>query len=380
LIPIGEKVLAGMFFLNECPIIILFDSGSSHGFMSSACTKKAKLSLVASGTPYLIVTLGGQVDADRIVHRAPLDLFGQVFEIDLIILSGPGIDDILGMSWMKWHKAVLDIVARLVHLNSPVYGKVTLHLHVISRIKASLHYVVEKKIEDIHVVREFPNVFPDDLSGMPPERAIKFKIELQPGTTPIAKSLYRMMPMESAELKVQLKDLLDKGYIRPSSSPWGCPALFVKKKDEVLRLCEDYRPLNAATIKNKYPLPRIDLLFDKLEGAELFSKIDLHSGYYQIKIHVEDIPNTAFSMTYGFYEYLIVSFGLTNVPTHFMYLMNFVFMLELDKSIVVSIVDILIYSKSMEEHEEHLRVVLQRLGEHQLYAKFSKCEFWINEV
>jgi hypothetical protein len=148
-----------------------------------------------------------------------------------------------------------------------VYGKVTLHLPVISRIKASLHHVVEKKMEEIHVVREFLDVFSDDLPGMPPERAIEFKIELQPGTAPIAKSLYRMTPVKLAELKLQLKDLLDKGYIHPSSSPWGCPALFVKNKDEALHLCVDYRPLNAITIKNKYPLPHIELLFAQLAGA-----------------------------------------------------------------------------------------------------------------
>jgi hypothetical protein len=181
-IPTGEKVLVGTFFLNEHPIVILFDSGASHDFMSSACAKKARLTLVASGAPYVISTPGGRVDADRVVQKVPLDLSGRVFETDLIVLSGQGIDVILGMSWMKWHKAVLDISARLVHLNSPVYEKVTLHLPVISRIKATLHHVVERRLEDIHVVREFPDVFPDDLPGMPPGRAIEFKIELQCNT------------------------------------------------------------------------------------------------------------------------------------------------------------------------------------------------------
>jgi hypothetical protein len=148
--------------------------------------------------------------------------------------------------------------------------------------------------------------------------------------------------------------LLDKGYIRPSFSPWGCPALFVKKKDGSLRLCVDYRPLNAVTIKNKYPLPRIDVLFDQLAAAKVFSKIDLRLGYHQIKIRPCDISKTAFSTRYGLYEYLVMSFGLTNAPTYFMYLMNFVFMTELDKFVVVFIDDILIYSKNEEEHAEHL--------------------------
>jgi hypothetical protein len=177
-----------------------------------------------------------------------------------------------------------------------------------------------------------------------------------------------------------LKDLLDKGFIHPSSSPWGCLALFISKKDKGLRLCVDYRPLNAVTIKNKYHLPCIDILFDQLAGAQVFSKIDLCSGYHQIKIHDEDIPKMAFSMRYGLYEYLVMSFGLMNARTHFMYLMNSIFMPELDKFVVVFIDNILVYSKSTEDHEEHLRVVLQRLWDHHLYTKFSKCEFWINEV
>jgi hypothetical protein len=172
-----------------------------------------------------------------------------------------------------------------------------------------------------------------------------------------------------------LNELLDKGYIRPSSSPWGCPAIFVKKKDQTLRMCVDYRPLNEVTIKNKYPLSQIDLLFDQLDGAKVFSKIDLRSGYNQIKIHPKDIPKTAFTTRYGLYEYLVMSFGLTNALAHFMYLMNSVFMPELDRFMVVFIDDILIYSKTKEEHAEHLLIVLSHLREHQLYAKFSKCEF-----
>jgi hypothetical protein len=281
---------------------------------------------------------------------------------------------------MKWHKAVLDISVRLMHLNSPVYEKMTLHLSVISRIKASLHHMVEKRLEDFHVVSEFPDVFTDDLPEMPLERAIEFKIKLQPGTAPITKAPYKMSREELAELMIQLKDLLDRGFIRPSSSHWGCPALFVSMKDKCLHLCVDYRPLNIVTIKNKYPLPRIDILFDQLAGAQVFSKIDLHSDYHQIKIHDEDILNTAFSMRYELYEYLVMSFGLTNAPTHFMYLMNSVFIPELNKFVFVFIDDILVYSKSTEEHEEHSRVVLQQPWDHQLYAKFSKCEFWINEV
>jgi hypothetical protein len=353
-IPMGEEVLAGTFFLNEHLVIILFDSRASHDFMSSTCAKKAKLSLVASGAPYVISTPGGRVDVDRIVPKVPLELFRMIFSTNLIILNGQGIDVILGMSWSKLHRAVLDIAGRLVHLDSPVYGKVILNLHVISHINASLHHVIELKLQDIHVVREFLDVFPDDLPGMPPERAIKFKIELQPSTAPIVKAPYKMSHVELKELKIQLQGLLDKGYIHTSTSPWGCSTLFMEKKDKVLHLCVDYRPLNAVTFKNKYPLPCIDILFDQLAGAQVFSNIDLHSGYHQIKICVEDVPKTAFTTRYGLFEYLVMSFGLMNAPTHFMYLMNSVFMLELDKFVVVFIDDILIYSRSMEAHEEHL--------------------------
>jgi hypothetical protein len=189
-----------------------------------------------------------------------------------------------------------------------------------------------------------------------------------------------MSPKELAELKVQLNELFDMGYIHRSSSPWGCPTLLVKKKDQSLRLWVDYRPLNAIIVNNKYLFPHIDILFDKLASIEVFYKVDLHSGYHQIKIRPEDVPKTAFSTRYGLYEYLVMSFGLTNAPAYFMYLMNSVFMPELDKFVVVFIDDILIYFESEEEHSWHIRVILQWLRDHQLYAKFSKCAFWLKEV
>jgi hypothetical protein len=203
-IPTGEEVLAGSFFLNEHPIIILFDSRASHDVVSSACAEREKLTLVALGASYVISTLGGRVGTDRIAQKVPLELSGRVFSTSLIVLSGQGIDVILGMRWMKMHKAILDIAARVVRLDSPVYGKVIFHLPVIARIKASLHHMVELKLEDIHVIQEFLNVFPDDLPGMPPERAIELKIELQPGIAPIAKALYKMSSVELVELKIQL--------------------------------------------------------------------------------------------------------------------------------------------------------------------------------
>jgi hypothetical protein len=244
----------------------------------------------------------------------------------------------------------------------------------------SVQHTVAQNLKDIPIAYEFPDVFLEDLSGMLLDWDVEFIIELQPGMSSISSRPYKMIPKELAELKVQLNELLDKGYIRPCSSPWGCPALFVKKKDQSLRLCIDYQPLNAITVKNKYPLPRIVILSDQLAGTKVFSKVDLHSGYHQIKIHLEDVPKTAFSTRYRLYEYLVMSFGLNNAPAHFMYLMNSVFMPELDKFVMVFIDDILVYSKNEEEQARHLHVILQRLRDHQLHAKFIKCALWLKEV
>jgi hypothetical protein len=234
--------------------------------------------------------------------------------------------------------------------------------------------------EAIKVVSKFLDVFPDDLLGMPPERKVDFDIELIPGTALISKRAYRVSGPELVELKKQEDELLEKGYIRPSTSPWAALVLFVEKKDGMKRMCIDYRALNEVTIKNKYPLSRIEDLFGQLRGASVFSKIDLRSGYHQLRIRPSDITKTTFITKYGLYEFMIMSFGLTNAPAFFMYLMNSVFMDYLDKPIVVFIDDILIYSQNEQEHEEHLRKVLQRLWDCQLYAKLGKCEFWISEV
>jgi hypothetical protein len=205
-------------------------------------------------------------------------------------------------------------------------------------------------------------------------------IELKPGTTLIYKTPCRMATPELAELKEHIKDLLEKEFIRPSSSPWGAPIIFVPKKDGTQRLCMDYHALNVVTVKNKYPLPRIDDLFDQLRGACVFSKIDLRSGYHQLKIRGCDTLKTAFVSRYGLYEYTVMSFRVTNAPAYFMYPMNKFFMEYLDKFVVVFINDILVYSRSEEEHEEHLRLAFQKLRENRLYAKLSKCEFWMKQV
>ena len=212
---------------------------------------------------------------------------------------------------------------------------------------------------------------------MPRQRVVDFGIELHPGTSPISMTPHRMAPVELQELRVQL---LDKGFIRPSTSSWGAPVLFSKKKNKTLRLCIDYRQLNRVTIKNRYRLPRIDDLFDQLRGARVYSKIDLCTGYHQLRVRETDIPKTTFRTRYGHFEFTVMPFELTNSPAAFMDLMHRVFQPNLDQFVVVFMDDILIYSQSEWEHKYHLSIVLQLLRDHQLYAKFSKCEFLLTEV
>ena len=221
---------------------------------------------------------------NQIVRRVALRLQERIFIAHPIVLPTQKVDIILGMNWMKEQGVLLDTNSHSAHIKPSIQGSMTLNLRDHMASTLTLNQVEVKRLADIPVVCEYPDVFPDDLPGMPPDRNVEFVIELQPGTAPISRIPYRMPPNELAELKKQLQELLDKGYIRPNTSAWGCPALFVKKKDQNLRLCVDYRLLNAVTIKNKYPLPRIDILFDHLFGARVFSKIDLCSGYYQINV------------------------------------------------------------------------------------------------
>ncbi|GJV31725.1 putative nucleotidyltransferase, ribonuclease H [Tanacetum coccineum] len=218
------------------------------------------------------------------------------------------------------------------------------------------------------------------MPGLPPAQQAEFQIDLVPGTAPVARAPYRLAPSKMQELSAQLQELFDKGFIRPSSSPWGAPVLFVKKKNGSFRMCSDYRELNKLTFKNRYPLPRIDDLFDQLQGSSVYSKIDLRSGYHQLRFREEDIPKTAFRTCYGHYEFQVIPFGLTNAPAIFMDLMNRVCKPFLDKFVIVFIDDILIYSMNKVEHEGHLKQILELLKKEELYAKFSKCDFWLSKV
>ncbi|GJR61092.1 putative nucleotidyltransferase, ribonuclease H [Tanacetum coccineum] len=377
------NIVTGTFTLNKYFATTLFDSGADYSFVSTTFIPLLGLEPSDLGFKYEIEIASGQlVEIDKVIKGCKLEIEGHIFDIDLIPFGHGSFDVIIGMDWLSNFKAEIICHEKVVRIPLPD-GKVLRVVGERPDEKARLLMSAkasDKKQEEIVVVRDFPEVFPDDLSGLPPIREIEFRIELTPGATPVAKSPYRLAPSELEELSGQLKELQDKGFIRPSSSPWGAPVLFVKKKDGSFRMCIDYRELNKLTVKNRYPLPRIDDLFDQLQGSQFFSKIDLRSGYHQLRVHEDDIPKTAFRTRYGHFEFTVMPFGLTNAPAIFMDLMNRVCRPYLDKFVIVFIDDILIYSKTQEEHVEHLRLVLELLKKEKLYAKFSKCEFWLREV
>ncbi|KAA0042118.1 pol protein [Cucumis melo var. makuwa] len=403
-----EAERAGTVVTGTLPVLgyyalVLFDSGSSHSFISSAFVLHARLEVEPLHHVLSISTPSGECMLSKEkVKACQIEITGHVIEVTLLVLDMLDFDVILGMDWLAANHASIDCSRKEVVFNPPSLasfkfkGEGSRSLpKVISAMRANkllsqgtwsiLASVVDTREVDVSpsselVVRDYPDVFPEELPGLPPHREIEFVIELEPGTVPISRAPYRMAPTELKELKVQLQELLDKGFIRPSVSPWGAPVLFVKKKDGSMHLCIDYQELNKVTIKNRYPLPRIDNLFDQLQGATVFSKIDLRSGYHQLRIKDGDVPKTVFRSRYGHYEFIMISFGLTNAPTVFMDLMNRVFREFLDTFVIVFIDDILIFSKTEAEHEGHLRMVMQTLRDNKLYAKFSKCEFWLKQV
>jgi hypothetical protein len=305
--PEGEPVIMGTFLVANHPTVILFDSVASHTFKSKNFVEKHCIPCTKSREGFNIHSPGGRIFTKEVAFHLPITLAGREFPTNMIILKGQDINVILGKNWLSQHKAIINTDLRTIKLS---YGheeiQLSIPVAVVAKPSGRVYEAIIQEIQDIPVVCEFPDVFPEDLPGLPPERDVEFMIELKPGTTPISRRSYRMPPNELAEIKTQLQDLVEKGFIRPSSSPWGCLAIFVKKKDQTLRMCVDYRPLNEVTIKNKYPLSRIDILFNQLTGARVFSKIDLRSGYHQIRIRPEDIPKTAFTMRYGLFEYLVV--------------------------------------------------------------------------
>ncbi|XP_058202900.1 uncharacterized protein LOC131317359 [Rhododendron vialii] len=392
------SVVRGTFLLFNSFAKVLFDSGASHSFIAASFVCTLELETESMSPPLFVETpLGGRTPLDRICRNCELLIHDRRFTFDFIVLGMSGFDLILGMDWLSTFHATIDCFKRRVRICPPegvcfeFFGERREPLEPYlcgSRERESIYPLLASLTldEDVSargelplVVCNFPDVFPEELPGLPPEREVEFTIELLPGTTPISVPPYRFAPAELRELKVQLQELENLGFIRPSTSPWGAPALFAQKKDGSLRLCIDYRKLNRVTIKNKYPMPRIDDLFDQLRGASYFSKIDLRSGYHQLRVGREDVP-TAFRTRYGHYEFVVMPFGLTNAPATFMDLMNSIFRAYLDRFVVVFVDDILIYSPSEVEHQSHLTIVLELLREHRLYAKLSKCEFWLSEV
>ncbi|GJS58627.1 putative reverse transcriptase domain-containing protein [Tanacetum coccineum] len=392
---------------NQLPVTVhlvkvLFDSGADRSFISISLASKLNIPSITIDTFYDIEMADGNlVSTNTVIKGCTLTLLNQPFEIDLMPIKLGSFDVVIDLDWLSKYHAKILCDEKVVHI--PINDETLIirgdrsktRLNLISCIKTERYisrgcqvFMIqvmekksdEKKLEDIPVVKEFPDVFPEDLPGLPPVRQVEFQIDLIPGAAPVARTPYRLAPSEMQELSNQLQELTDRGFIRPSTSPWGAPVLFVKKKDGSFRMCIDYRELNKLTIKNRYPLPRIDDLFDQLQGSSVYSKIDLRSGYHQLRVREEDIPKTAFRTRYGHYEFQVMPFGLTNAPAVFMDLMNRVCKPYLDKFVIVFIDDILIYSRNEEEHANHLRIILELLRKEKLYAKFSKCDFWIHIV
>nr|GEY30888.1 hypothetical protein [Tanacetum cinerariifolium] len=320
---------------------ILFDSVTDRSFVSITFSSLIDITPTTLENHYDVELANGKtIGVKTIIRGCTLNFMNHPFNIDLMPVPLGSFDVIIGMYWLTKYHGVI---------------------------------ICDEKIVHVPFRREI-------LVGYSTSSASR--IPNQSGTRycPVARAPYRLAPLEMKELAKQLQEISDKGFIRPNSSPWGAPVLFVKKKYGSFCMCIDYHELNKLTMKNRYPLLRIDDLFDQLQGSSLYSKIDLRSGYHQLRVREEDIPKTAFRTRYGHYEFQVMPFGLTNALAVFMDLMNRVCKPYLYKFVIVFIDDILIYSKNKKEHEEHLKLILELLKKEELYAKFSKCEFWIPKV
>ncbi|GJX06579.1 putative reverse transcriptase domain-containing protein, partial [Tanacetum coccineum] len=388
---LNSNVVTGTFLLNNCYASMLFDSGADRSFVSSIFSALLDITPSTLDTSYAVELADGRIsEANIILRGCTLGLLGHPFDIDLMTVELGSFYVIIGMDWLAKYHALIVCDKKVVRIpygdevliiRGDDYGNGS-KLNIISCTKPHKYiqkgcqvYLAqvtskkaedkskEKRLEDVPIIWEFPKVFPDDLPGLPPARQVEFQIELVPSAAPVALTPYRLAPAEMQELSTQLQELCDKGFIRPSSSPWGAPILFVKKKYGSFWMCIDYRNLKKLTVKNRYPLPRIDDLFDQLQGSRFYSKIDLRFGYHQIRFREEDIPKTAFRTRYGHYEVQVMPFSLTNASAIFMDLMNRVCKPYLDRFVIVFIDDILIYSKNRNEHEGHLRLILKLLKE-----------------
>ncbi|GJS58224.1 putative reverse transcriptase domain-containing protein [Tanacetum coccineum] len=340
------NVVTGTFLLNQHLARVLFDSGADKSFVSISLASMLNIPPITLDTTYDIEMADGNlVGTNTVIQGCTLILLNQPFEIDLMPIKLGSFDVVIGMDWLSKYHARIICDEKVVHI--PIDGETLIIRAQVMEKKSD-----ERRLEDIPVVREFLEVFPEDLPGLPPVHQVEFQINLMPGVASVARAPYRLAHSEMQELSDQLQELADR----------------------------DYQELNKLTIKNRYPLPRIDDLFDQLQGSSTYSKIDLRSSYHQLRVRDEDIPKTAFRTRYGHYEFQVMPFGLTNAPAVFMNLMNRVCKPYLDKFVIVFIDDILIYSFNKEEHADHLRIILELLKKEKLYAKFSKCEFWISIV
>nr|GEV26582.1 putative reverse transcriptase domain-containing protein [Tanacetum cinerariifolium] len=401
-----SNVITGTFLLNNRYAKILFDTGVDRSFVSTTFSALINITLTTLENHYDVELADEKIiRVNTIIRGCTLNFMNHPYNIDLMLVPLGSFDIIIGMDWLKKYHGVIICDEKIVRVpfrremlifqgNRDNQKEESL-LNIISCTKAQ-EYLLKgcdvflahittkeakeksegKRLEDVPIVRDFP----EDLPGIQLARKVEFQVDLVPGAALVARAPYRLAPSKMKELVEKLYELSEKGFIRPSSSPWGAPVLFFKKKDRSFHMCIDYRELNKLTVKNRYPLPRIDDLFDQLQGSSMYSKIDLRSGYYQLRVREEDIPKTAFRTGYGHYEFHVTPFGLTNAPAVFMDLMNRVCKPYLDKFVIVFINDILIYSKDKEDHEEHLKLILELLKKEELYAKFSMCEFWIPKV
>ncbi|GKE51019.1 putative reverse transcriptase domain-containing protein, partial [Tanacetum coccineum] len=366
-----SNVITGTFLLNNRYATILFDTGADRSFVSNTFNALINITPTTLENHYDIELADGKIiRVNTIIRGCTLNFMNHPFNIDLMPVPLGSFDIIIGMDWLTKYHGVIICDEKIVRVP---FGREMLifqgdgnnqrkesRLNIISCTKAQkylskgcdvflVHITTKeakdklegKRLEDVPIVRDFPEVFPEDLSGIPPARQVEFQIDLVPGVAPVARAPYQLAPSEMKELAEQLQELSDKGFIRPSSSPWGAPVLFFKKKDGSFRMCIDYRELNKLTVKNRYPLPRIDDLFNQLQGSSVYSKIDLRSSYHQLRVREEDIPKTVFRTRYGHYEFKVMPFGLTNALAN------------------------------KEEHEEHLKLILELLKKEELYAKFS---------
>jgi hypothetical protein len=268
-------VVCGMFLINSTPASVLFESRSSHSFVTKSFVEKHIIPNYPLKRKLLIRSSGGELRATHSCPQTKIEIRGLSLLVELIILESSRIDVILGIDYLTKYDGVISCAKRMVTLTSPQGERIEVNVSMPAIVETMVNQLEEKSLEHISIVCEYPDVFSKELPGMPPDRDIEFSIELLPGTAPISKRDYRMDVKDLIEMKKQLEELLEKGFIHPSSSPWGAPVLFVNKKDGSRRMCVVYRSLNKVTIKNKYPLPWIEDLFDQMRGATIFSKIDL---------------------------------------------------------------------------------------------------------